>query len=301
MGSPRYCLILMLFCLTLLLGEHAMSEYACAASPPASGATVESAEAIDKKIDALASKNPQPEILHRMTERSPFVPLFDPAYDWSDQERVHKAISKLFTLPLSAELWERLILHAKDGRYSLTYADEGAGVPENEFEIRGYAENCTVGDICAPAASRILECPIDRSLHILEAGHTWPKGYTPTPSEEFRPVYIPAPSFPEGGILAWRKARTSKAFYELQIEACQDAIDYLPKLKNVSEEAKAKFKAQIEQDIQTLKTTKKGLFDQCSISGVPSTSDYNLYNAEAAQKVRLKYAELHREKKDQKK
>jgi hypothetical protein len=99
------------------LGAHAGARFPCVR-------TVQALRQIDRMIDGIASGNKPPVLVHESSGNSdsPLVPR--DSYDWSEQERVQKAI-KAVQDDKSDEMWRRLPAHFGDKRYAMTLVFDG--------------------------------------------------------------------------------------------------------------------------------------------------------------------------------
>jgi hypothetical protein len=233
----------------------------------------------DRLVEALANRNPQPRIVSREEFKDLFieayVPLFAKDYDWKEQERVNKASGAVATRA-SPEMWDRLVAHENDARYWLTLADEAGAAPGS----LGSAHNWTVGDYCSQLAYAQLMLPVNRNMDILERERSVnDRGMR-------EPVNLSMP--PYGKLRQWRESRPGKTFVELQIEVCQQAIDGLPRLKDISAKAKAEFRARMESEIEQLKKSKAGIFGPVRVF---SAERYNWFDAAKAKEIRETYEE----------
>jgi hypothetical protein len=191
---------------------------------------------IAKLIDDLANRNPPPVIVNASPPFPPTlrVPLFPKQYDWAEQNRVIAALSKLRTHP-TPELWEELVRHSEDNRYSLTLHDDD-----------GNPENRTVGSFCSEMAYTHLTRGFSRYLPT-----------DPNPSKLGRPIWVEislAPSWTK-----WRHQRRNKSLAELQIEVCEEALAQLKKVKGVPQEEKRASEQKIQAMVMELKKTKRPL------------------------------------------
>ena len=229
-------------------------------------------------IEALANRNPKPKLIRSeglgRFELDMIVPLFDKKYDWKEHERVQAATEAIAT-DESPEMWEGLVAHQDDRRYWLTLADEAGAA---EF---GAADSYTVGDFCTELAAGQLFAPVAENLYILQS----------PPTSDVKPQHR-AIDPPFGNDLRkWRKSHPRKTFYELQIEVCKQAIDNLPGLTGPSAPDKAKFRKQMESEIEHLRRSKTGHFrGDGSLHGF-SGERYNEFGAERAMEIRKAYEE----------
>lgn len=153
-------------------------------------------------IDELPSNNPPPQIIGETpTEKA----VFDAQYDWTDQDRVIKAIDFIADHPDDA--WLGLLARYNDDRYCITW------------KWNGSATNVLVSGICQRVIEGALiagyyEC-LPASLQHAKAGWS-----------------VRAPGDIDGDdLLAWCKKRRGTPLYELQIEMCEWAAK---KLENES-------------------------------------------------------------------
>jgi hypothetical protein len=209
---------------------------------------VSKTKAFSQMIDSLANRNPAP----KLTTVGFTKPIFPEDFDWNEQARVNRVFIQLRKNE-SEELWEELIKHLHDERYSLTMMDF------NEF-----AHNYSVGDLCYKIAYNRLYAGIEEHRAVNDIG---------------RPVYL------ETGIknmLEWRKKRARKKLWELQAEVCELALKDIPNAKGISEQARIEMRKKIEAQIDELKKTKKPVFVKFPVDS------YDLYKPEAAKRIREK-------------
>lgn len=175
-------------------------------------------------IEALASRNSEPDT----SDGKPRPPA---GFDWKDPSRVADAFHQLCH-DGSDELWEELLKHLDDKRYSLTM----------EFNDSGDWTNESVGDLCRMLAYKHLaDDVLDR--------------YIPRD----RPTRLIKELWTDLG--EWRKARADKSLYELQIEVCELGLPEVANLPDwVSDEKKDKTRHKIEAQIDELKMTKKAAY-----------------------------------------
>lgn len=80
---------------------------------------------IDRMIDAIASRNKPPVLVHANSNEADSLLVPRDPYDWSEQDRVQKAIRAVQD-DKSDEMWRRLHDHYGDKRYALTLVFDGA-------------------------------------------------------------------------------------------------------------------------------------------------------------------------------
>jgi hypothetical protein len=196
-------------------------------------------------IDSLANNNREPGMTY-LDE-----PLFAPSYDWKEARRVRGVYLELLNNDSEA-LWEEFLKHLDDDRYSLTI---GRG--------NGMAMNYSVGSLCRHLAYDRLAIAFYEDL---------PTG------DEGRPL-VPKMRIWDD-LAAWREERKSKFLYELQIDACQLAIDKVTQELELSAAEKRECRQKINRRIAALKDAKKPVFRK-----QPSV-EYEWYDADKARRIR---------------
>jgi len=196
---------------------------------------------IDALIDSLANRNPPPVIFEAGPGR--WAPHFDPNYDWREQARVDKALRKTVEQQ-SLELWERLMAHAEDERYCLTFNDQAANCSEK-------GTNWTVGRFCGEIASFYLTYPVRQATDELHLG------------DGERPKYLPL------GLDGESPQPPQTTFVEQQIGLCRDALAELPKVKEmisttqIDDAMIARCRTRLIATIAELSKSKTGVFGRC--------------------------------------
>ena len=224
---------------------------------------------IDRMIDAMASRNKQPRIEYADDGYQAFA-LFSPDFDWSDQDRVWKAI-RAVREDKSDEMWWRLRSHIADKRYSLTV----------DFDVQTHIWNITVGEFCRAITEANLN--VACAKHLPNA-----PGFMP---------FSPSTVFDKN-----EKNWTGRPLYELQIEVCREAIKEWKSLKSTmsshadhtdspshtfTAEEKAKFADAVKEQIEELKRTKKAVSANRILLHGFDTMDH--FNAESAKRMRTAY------------
>ena len=218
-------------------------------------------KALKKMIDDLANRNAPPKLIAGLGGSPGTVPLFPENYDWEEQERVLGALARLEVNP-TEELWEELVRHVDDERYSLTVMNN-SGV---------YAEgNMTVGYFCLDLAEKQLRRVFERHL--------------PAKERDERERKIPIPVGIETNLKVWRQKRMKKSFCELQIEVCEQALKELDKVKGVAETKLAAAREGIAEEIKELKRTNRPVLIRASAVG-----GNDLYSARSAKGLREELA-----------
>ncbi len=176
-------------------------------------------------IDALATRNPEPKITHG-------EPKLVAGFNLKEFDRVRKVLPQLCN-DGSEELWEELLKHLGDERYSLTMAFDG----ENYI-------NWSVGGLCHMLAYKHLaEDVLDRHVSVN------------------RPIRLLRDISDDLG--GWRKARSDKSLYELQLEVCElglAKLDKHPERHILMDGQKEKMRQKIEDELAELKASKKAVY-----------------------------------------
>jgi hypothetical protein len=188
-----------------------------------------------KMVEAIANRNKPPRIVKRQKDLPQQFPLYPKDYDWKEEERVRKALRKLYQDPSTA-VWEALVQKAGDRRYCIIFYSGNSGDAEF-YSMGNICHGLAYGRLCDVFEEHLPSfpphgCPI----HLEEVGRDLP---------------------------AWRKARKDKSLYQLQIEVCEMAIRELPKLdaKDLSVKGKAKARKKIEAEIMKLRRTKEPIIE----------------------------------------
>ncbi len=213
-------------------------------------------QACTRLIDALASRNPEPKILKIGIS---YLPIFSLDYDWKDETRVRQTLSKIYK-DASETMWEELVNHISDKRYSLTY------YCDDHYTING-----TVGDWCEEIVRWRLYGPVGQ--------------YDLTPQREGRSIHLVDDVYDD--LVAWRKARAQKPLVDLQIEICELAIKRIPDVEELTSEEKRTMIKQVTAQKGSLQRTRKPLMFE-----VGSLDSIGAYDARRAQEIREKYANM---------
>ena len=83
-----------------------------------------------------------------------------------------------------------------------------------------------------------------------------------------------------------RGAHADEAWPELQIGICQQALDGLPQLKDISAKAKTEVRTRMEAEIERFRKSTTGIFGGAHVF---SGERYNLFDAMRATGIRKKY------------
>jgi hypothetical protein len=231
-SSLSLCLPALAFALVTGLGASASEQ---------SKLSEERIQQIESMIDAMASKNKAPEIVRVPKYDGKAAPLISRGYDWSEQERVLKAIQAVKD-DKSDEMWRRLHDHYGDKRYSITLV----------FDTTANAKNVTVGDICAAMPGPDFDAACIRHFPKVSGWY----------------VFNPASIMSD-------KKWAGRPLYEQQIAVCEEAIKQFNSLIATeavhagandyraeeqahifTAEEKAKFIEAVNKDIAELKRTK---------------------------------------------
>ena len=215
------------------------------AQPFAKAAPARRAPAMDRLIDAVASRNEAPKL--RGETRFAF-PSFSAKFDWNDQKRVQAAAWTL-SQDASNDLWGCLMEHVGDKRYSGT-----CEIDEN-FPCKtrlGTSVSKLPGTLrCA----QLLHLAPGKTSHY--GGPTF--NYVSEKSRDFLPNSVQVELHyarhldSRGGLVAWYRGRKGKPLYELQIEVCQWAIKTVEDARERAEEPKKQFIAAVKKQIESRK------------------------------------------------
>jgi len=143
---------------------------------------------IDRMIDAMASRNKPPKLVQSIHIAQQLA-LFSADFDWSDQDRVQKAI-KAVQEDGSSEMWWRLRDHILDNRYALTF----------NFDDQTRIGNLSVGYFCSKITMANLKAAYTR--HLSHVPGSMPSGFA---------------ALSETNEKNW----AGKPLHELQIEVCK--------------------------------------------------------------------------------
>jgi hypothetical protein len=214
------------------------------------------AKSAAEKVEAIANRNEAPKVVQwrgdGFTEKAA---LFPEDYDWKEDKRARTAIGKL-TMDQSEEVWEEMVKRIDDRRYSETVTSVKTG--------DAYIRN--VGAICGWLTRT-------RLIGVYRQHMPY------SPIEEGERLSLDDGI---GDLAKWRKERAAKSLYELQIEACEKAIEALAKVERVPQAEKDRARKKIEAEIAKLKKTKQ----PSSVEGGHSYEVGGVYNAELAKRVR---------------
>jgi hypothetical protein len=225
---------------------------------------------IDRMIDAMASRNKAPEMVY-VRGYNEKAPLVSRDYDWSEQERVQKAIRAVQN-DKSDEMWRRLSAHYGDKRYTMTLV----------FDTVVNSKNISVGDICAAMPGPDYDAAYIQYL----------------PKVSGRYYFNPA------SIVAGEKW-AGRPLYEQQIAVCEEAIKQMALLKATeavpfndyragekahvfTTEEKAKFTEEVTRQIEVLKRTKQPVYGAEKPLSIYSSA-WEPFDAQDAKNVREAY------------
>lgn len=212
--------VVTLQCATIIAGERKAKQ----ASPA-------------EMIAALASKNRPPKYVDHDVLDVDNVPIFPADFDRKEYERVRAALYAI-DREMTPELWEELLKHVGDKRYSITLANVSPGLPDEDA-----GRDFTVGEFCeAIAHDCVGRLYVRRSV---------------SAENETKPWERIAPTAGIRNLVEWRKQRAAKPLWQLQVEACTLALGNLEKLDKATPEQKAMIRKGIQSEIDRLDATKK--------------------------------------------
>lgn len=226
------------------------------AKDPADGkAAKRNAKEAAKMVDAIVNRNKPPEIVRRRRGTPEKVPLFPETYDWKEEERVRKALGKLYQ-DRTAELWDALVQRIDDRSYCIAVWNQN----------NGDGRICSVGGVCGDLAYHRLVDVFRQHL----------------PTDPFKDGWPISLDVGITSLAEWRKKRVDKSFYQLQIEVCEIALRELAKVERVPDKKKTLARKKIEAEITKLRKTKEPIFlDEGLFGGYELT-----YTAEKAKQIR---------------
>lgn len=224
----RSLLILAVLAASPLAGDEPKKPVAPAPESQGDAGDAKRAEEWTKRIDSLASKNTAP----RLTRNNViYEPSFARDYDWKDQRRVLKELNALAQCD-DPELWDILIAHGEDQRYSFTARRFGPN-----------AYNFSVGSACRMLAGEQL---------------LWIGRMNSDPDSRGKPDVIVNLGLRD--LAKWRSERREKALWELQVELLDQAALEVGKLERLSDDQKKALIAQIERDKDGISRSRKAVF-----------------------------------------
>jgi hypothetical protein len=217
------------------------------------------AQAIGRLIDAVASRNPAPQLLEQDDRRAA---KFARVYDWSEQRRVRSAMLAVLQ-EKSDSMWWRLHDHAADPRYVLTASRNGR------------ARNFSVGEFCSDFAAADLAIPYARHL--------------PAVVGRLPPDFHPEAVFVEHE-RQWRQ--NGKPLYEIQIAVCQRALEQWSGVKGTvageeglghtyTSDEKDRFAAAVSQEIAELRRTRRAAFLDALLPGVAAPGGWEGFDEQS--------------------
>jgi hypothetical protein len=217
------------------------------------------AQPLDRLIDALASRNPAPQLLEQDNRRAARC-AHD--YDWNEQRRVRSAMLAVLAVK-SDSMWWRLREHAADSRYALTASRNDR------------ARNFSVGEFCSDFAAADLALPYARHLPAVV-------GRLPA---EFHPEDVFVEHEQE-----WK--RTGKLLYEIQIAICQRALVQWSGVKGTvageeglghayTSDEKNRFAAALAKEIAELRRTRRAAFLEPLLPGVAAPGGWEGFDEQS--------------------
>jgi hypothetical protein len=180
-----------------------------------------------KILDSLVNQNIPPAV------RRGSEPVFREDYDWTERDRVLKALDRV--ADRAEELWPTLVEHLTDDRYCIT------------VELSEETVNLSVGSICCRIISNNLAEAYYRCL---------PK------DSEVMLRRLEAPDVASHGsksLKKWCDERKGRKLYELQVESSEWAIRTIRGLSGVSEEERKQAVNSITKMIKSLNDTKRAV------------------------------------------
>ena len=189
-----------------------------------------------KLVASLINRNPRPVTVSNGGPDEDV--LFSQHYDWSEYNRVSKAICVLSDH--GEDAWPVMVEHLVDEHYctSLWFPCSSVDLSENE----------TVGDICREIILGWLWSGCRGHLTVELGGETAKVAFGILQSG-----VVPRKNKP---LQEWCRQRKDKKLYELQIEMCEGAISKISKVPDLSNEERQLIGDSILADIRSLRKSR---------------------------------------------
>lgn len=216
---------------------------------------------LGRLIDAMASRNRPPRLL---PAGDASVPVFDPDYDWTEQQRVRTALESVMRANCNDTWWE-LRARASDDRYVLTAS--------RDAETR----NFTIGMLCADLVDMRLCLGVTSHLPLVP-------GKLPP---DFRPESVFWHNEEQ-----WERDR--KPLHEMQAAVCRAAIDQWAAVTHTTPgrdgrshvfttDEKARFVAAMEREIAQRQRTGRAACEEVVVPWLPAPSGWDGFDSRRAQ------------------
>ncbi len=233
---------------------------------------------IDRMIDAIASRNKPPELVH-VPGYETVATLVSRDYDWSEQDRVHKAIQAVKN-DKSDEMWRRLRDHCGDKRYAMTLV----------FDTVVNAKNISVGDICVAMPGPDYDAAYIRHLPKVSGQYFFdPASIVADKKWAGRPLYEQQIAVGEEAIRQMALLKATKALLSLNDYRAEEQAHIF------TVEEKAKFSEAVKKEIEDLMRTKKPLLGPEKPLAIYSSA-WEPLDARGAKDVREAYEKDKRDK-----
>ncbi len=188
-----------------------------------------------KLVTSLINRNPIPVTIRNAPDEDV---LFSQHYDWSEYNRVTKAICVLSDH--GEEAWPVMVEHLTDKHYCTSL-----NFPCSSVDL---SENKTVGDICREFILGWLGWGCGRHLTV---------GFGGVPAKFALGILedgvVPRKNKP---LQEWCRQRKDKKLYELQIEMCEGVISKIPQVPDLSNEERQLIGDSILADIRSLRKSR---------------------------------------------
>jgi hypothetical protein len=186
-------------------------------------------------VEALVNRNHVPDLVGDHT-----TPIFDDKFDWAENGRVWKAISRLVENENAEVAWTELVAHLDDEHYCITLKN-----------IEGFTCNWTVGDICQDIVGGTLAAAYYRHMRPLKA-IVWIR------------FALPDVATDKKKLKAWCREQSKRKLYELQADMCEWAETELKQrpreLRGVSSETIRDWIRAIAAERESLRGQKQAVF-----------------------------------------
>lgn len=185
------------------------------------------------EVDKLATTN-SPYVINGKPGRK--TATRGKVFDLDERERVESLVA--ITIREAEALWPELVDHLSDERHSKVV---GIGA--------GYPRNYSVGDVCQQIIGETLSEPYYKHF--------------PGSKMLYHKFHLPAIAKDKTKLKEWCLKRKGQKLYELQIEACEWAIQEMksPEIssRDLDESQKREISAQIMAEIESLKKSKSAV------------------------------------------
>jgi hypothetical protein len=224
-------------------------------------------KSLDSLIDAIASRNKPPRMV---AAGKATIPLFDERYDWTEQQRVRRAIDAVVRTH-SDEMWWKLRARIGDGRYVFTATR--SGVAKN-FSLGALCSNIVDARLCLGFASHLPSVPGRLPATFQPEQEYWQ--HETLWARERMPLYAMQAALCERAIQQW--------------EAVQGTLPGSDGQSHVYTTAeKARYVAAMKREIDVRNQTKKAAYEEVVVPWRPAPNGWEGFDAESAKQACEEY------------